>query len=931
MSNDNSKRNEDPDQAKTLRTGGADDSQGLNEDTNSDASLDKTAQYSDERYGSDIDNTQSPYSDRTRKPFANQTFKLDSQDALESFIGKGPGSDNSADEELGKGTLQSSTIDDAEALDDQQIPGFEIINEIGRGAFGIVYRAIDIKLDRHVAIKIPLLQDPKLGEKYIKEARNAAKIDTVGIVPVLQVGATSSGQPFVVQKLIEGNTLRTVIKDKGKLAVGNAVEYTHRIATAISEAHAAGLVHRDLKPANILIDGVNEPWVADFGLSVFEEEQRELRGEIAGTPMYMSPEQLKGRADWLDGRADIWSIGIIFYEMLTGKAPFDAKGFHQIKEQILNRSPRPISQRIAEAPAQLDEIFNRCCAKDVQDRYRNARELADDLQNLLLTGNLEFADTIVAGRAEGANPRTRRNAASTVIGRSMYGSVAVPKSKSSLGTWVLTSAIVCLAILGAVGFGIMWNRLNKATVLPSPPAPDLVDAPPADPGSTQFASESPRLDRVSKIEENASRSVAEAVAAAKAGDTITLTSGQYSESIIIDKPLTLIGEDARDNVRLVGNQGPALRIVDGAIVTLKNFVIDANGNEINTIEIEDGKLIVEGCQLIASSYDCINVHPGTALTAKGTDFVSAENPAIVAKSASDLRIETCHFRFQLPNAVPDRDAPIGGIQLTDCGGTIKGCTFTGIDRLGKGISSGKSTTPLIIAGCTFNGLLHGVELFECSNVELIALNIFSACDIAFYAQASEGSLNDLEIKASTYAIVLQETSHFAISSLICERNIHGVWIQNAHVDMQQCSILNSQVVGMLIDGGSAAEPNTLNACTVQENSIGLLLASGRIELDGGLISQNTKAGILVQNQLPEHLRKEGNAAENREIYAAGTKINAKGEEGPAILFNSTGSYELKDAAIVDTFNYNLPTYNGNLTTRVGAEITQVLEAQSGSD
>ncbi|MCA9159153.1 MAG: serine/threonine protein kinase, partial [Planctomycetales bacterium] len=170
------------------------------------------------------------------------------------------------------------------------IPGFELLEELGRGAFGVVYRARDEALDRQVAIKVSLIDDPRRREQYIKEARSAAKIDTQGIVTVFQVGTLPGGQPFVVQRLIDGGTLRQALAKSGSLDVRQVCWLMSEIAMVVAKAHALGMIHRDIKPDNILIDeqtGIAR--ITDFGISRIIERTTAL-ASFGGTPLYMEPE-----------------------------------------------------------------------------------------------------------------------------------------------------------------------------------------------------------------------------------------------------------------------------------------------------------------------------------------------------------------------------------------------------------------------------------------------------------------------------------------------------------------------------------------------------------------------------------------------------------------------------------------------------------------
>ncbi len=278
------------------------------------------------------------------------------------------------------GRSESSTSDTPERIDN-----FRILRELGAGAFGVVYLAEDESLQRKVAIKVPKVSDKSRADSYINEARKAAAIDSKGIVPIYHVGTKENGMPFVVQKLIDGPSLRLLLTRYGSLPPAHAVTLMRDVAIALGAAHRAGIYHRDLKPDNVLIDGSGVPWIADFGLAISESEQAQRKGEIAGTLIYMSPEQIQGRADWLDGRSDIWALGIMLYELLLGKPPFTGKNRTSLMEQICHREPRPLQQTSNDL-APLNDIFVRCCAKKPNDRYPTVEDLAMDLTEILEEG-----------------------------------------------------------------------------------------------------------------------------------------------------------------------------------------------------------------------------------------------------------------------------------------------------------------------------------------------------------------------------------------------------------------------------------------------------------------------------------------------------------------------------------------------------------------
>jgi serine/threonine protein kinase len=295
--------------------------------------------------------------------------------------GSGGSGDKSSDRSSGSGPVSK---DEAEVLP-ERIDQFRIISELGAGAFGVVYLAEDESLQRKVAIKVPKVSDPKRCASYINEARKAAAIDCKGIVPIYHVGTKSNGIPFIVQKLIDGSSLRLLLERCNALPPAHAATLMRDVAIALGAAHRLGIYHRDLKPDNILIDTSGVPWIADFGLAISESEQAQKKGEVAGTLLYMSPEQIQGRADWLDGRSDLWAIGVMLYELLLGKPPFGGRNRQALMEQICHREPRPLQQSSPMLES-LNDVFMKCCAKSPNDRYASAEKLVEDLTALIDEG-----------------------------------------------------------------------------------------------------------------------------------------------------------------------------------------------------------------------------------------------------------------------------------------------------------------------------------------------------------------------------------------------------------------------------------------------------------------------------------------------------------------------------------------------------------------
>ncbi|MHC4480197.1 MAG: serine/threonine-protein kinase [Planctomycetota bacterium] len=269
--------------------------------------------------------------------------------------------------------------------------GFEIEGEIGRGGMGVVYRVRQVSLDREVALKVlrPALEpESGLVERFRAEAQAGSRISHPNLVEVYDVGC-EGGRHYIAMELVEGESLASLIRREGSMGYPRAAAITSQMATALGALHGVGVVHRDVKPSNVLLGGEGVVKLGDFGVALLQQGGGAVTGEgmTVGTAHYMSPEQARGEE--LDGRSDIYALGVVLYELLTGHVPFGGEGVVGVMRAHGEAAVPSIRRERPDVPERLVEVVNRCLSKEPSGRYQRAEALSGELDHVRL--ELEFA------------------------------------------------------------------------------------------------------------------------------------------------------------------------------------------------------------------------------------------------------------------------------------------------------------------------------------------------------------------------------------------------------------------------------------------------------------------------------------------------------------------------------------------------------------
>ena len=356
-----------------------------------------------------------------------------------------------------------------ESPETKQFGRYEILGELGRGAMGVVYKARDPQIDRIVALKtVPLRgQEPEAETEYrmrfLNEAKAAGRLHHPGIVAVFDVGEEPEhNDPYIVLEYVPGEALNRMLAREKKISLAKALQFTAEIAEALDYAHAQGVIHRDIKPGNILITPDGHPKIADFGIAKLNLAHFTLPGKVLGTPAYMAPEQLAGAG--VDGRSDLFSLGVILYAMVTGHSPFQGDSATTVCFKVANREPVPASALDLNLPPELDDVIGRAMAKDPAKRYQSGSEFAEavaQLQAQRQHGSTTTSFVTALGT-------TTRKAASGLSGSPAMGLAYAVKFlraeilKAPVKDLILGVATVVLLLIVGVQSKLLFNTREEA-------------------------------------------------------------------------------------------------------------------------------------------------------------------------------------------------------------------------------------------------------------------------------------------------------------------------------------------------------------------------------------------------------------------------------------------------------------------------------------
>jgi serine/threonine-protein kinase len=371
-------------------------------------------------------------------------------------------------------------LNDAIVTTPKTLGRYEVVAEVARGAMGVVYKARDPLIDRMVAIKtidigLSNAESEAFERRFFREAKSAGRLNHPNVVTIYDVGK-SGDVAYIAMEFLDGRSLRQILDSGIVLAPNRVADVAAEIAEGLAFAHRNGVVHRDVKPANVMVLASGAVKITDFGIALLPTGTRTMSGNVFGSPRYTSPEQIMGRD--VDGRSDIFSLGAVVYEMLTGRSPFTGGDLNSVLRQVLSEPTPSPSTHNAKLPRAFDHILGKALAKDPAERYQTADEFAQDLRGY---DTLEFTTAAPAPLPALEHPSGPFPA---IADPTPPSPPELPAQPASVLPWwrrrIAWAAALAIAVLGIATVALLAREpAPAATAAPAPPAPARAIAAPA--------------------------------------------------------------------------------------------------------------------------------------------------------------------------------------------------------------------------------------------------------------------------------------------------------------------------------------------------------------------------------------------------------------------------------------------------------------------
>src|SRR5262245_7232331 len=500
---------------------------------------------------------------------------------------------------------------------------YEVERDLAKGGMADVFVAYDRQLKRRVAVKVlfsEFARDPSFVERFRREAQNAASLNHPNIAAVYDWGQ-ERGTYYIVMEYVEGRSLRDIIRTEGPLPAAAAARITSELADALAFAHRNGVVHRDVKPGNVLITASGQLKLPDFGIAANQGDANQgltQTGSVMGTATYFSPEQAQGHP--VDGRSDVYSLGVVLYEMLAGVPPFTGESPVAVAMKHVREVPPPMRTRVPDVPAQLESIVNAALTKDIEMRYQSADEMRIDLVDYERGRPLTFAYEPGATPAPGAP-------APPTVAAAVAQSVIPPQHHRRRGWGGVIASLIALGLLGAVVVYVLVNTSESKKETPQVDVPDVI--------GQQFDAASALLTQSG------------------------LTVSRLNDDVSTDTPGKVVKQDPTGGRRADEGSAVILTVVTGESV-VPNVVgqqFDAAAPQLQRVGLVAGRRNVDSTQVppgtVLSSDPAANarVPKGTTVTLEVAVVPGVDVPDVRGKSEADA-VDTLRFAGLQPTPTP---------------------------------------------------------------------------------------------------------------------------------------------------------------------------------------------------------------------------------------------------------------------------------------